>query len=115
MKELTQEQTISEFRKMWKWIAEETKKRKEKVLKSEYFEYKRISEVNIPADECYLCEYVKQIKGRCLTDCPIDWGGIKSWCTSSISPYMQWGFSEDWKDCYKYAKQISELSEKKEE
>ncbi len=115
MKKLSREQAIAEYRKMWKWIAEETEKREEKVYKFEYFEHKGMAEESIPAHKCYLCEYMMQIKGRCrcLTDCPIDWCGSRN-CTCFPSPYVLWDVSAYWEDCYRYAKQISELPEKGE-
>ena len=59
-------------------------------------------------------ELEEQIKGGCSRDCPIDW--LDGHCLEMPSPFMQWDLShKDWEDCYKYAKQISELPEKEVE
>lgn len=82
--ELSREQAIKEFRKMWKWISDETLKRKNCILKEEYFKENNIEE--IPKNKCYLCE-VASFWGGCDV-CPIEWKGCT--CTELQSEYWEW-------------------------
>lgn len=130
MKELTKEQAIAEHRKMWRWIAEETEKRREIVYKGEYLiKY-------FPDDDiyysCFCCEYAIQkmlfendrgskIDNKC-TFCPIDWGGEvnafmcerKDLSTKNRGLYFLWVRTNDWKEAAELAREIAELPERKE-
>jgi hypothetical protein len=140
MDELTREEAIREHRKMWNWIANETKKSGHCVNKTDYFcEYAEFDE-KIPYDKCYCCEYAfnvfkqtddlkKLFEGDIFNNkckyCPIDWGSESShdMCCDIGDPgkfptglYLLWDESITNKDAdsaYKYAKQIAELPEAK--
>ncbi len=108
MMKLTREQAIEEHRKMWRWIAEETLKRKKKVWKENYFkehpEYKEL-----PISLCWCCEYADV---KCLK-CPLVWpnGG----CTEKkekIGLFYKWVIETNYKKAAKYARKIAELGEK---
>lgn len=109
--ELTRERAIREHRKMWHWIAEETERRQEKVLKEEYFNM--FFQTEDIANNCFCCEYGSQFRNIC-SHCPIVWGCAKkdSICIVSSSPYIKWCLSTGWQDAAKYARQIAELPER---
>lgn len=118
MKELTREQAIAEFRKMWSWIAEETLKQRRIVQKHEYFNANPSKEK--PKNSmCYLCDYAIHMTlkhgGRTCCHCPIDWGQLS--CMGGLvefTVYTNWEqcATDNWEDAARYAKQISELPEK---
>lgn len=89
-----------QFRRMWRWIAEETRRQKRRVEKFEYFNAFDISKDERPYCECYACKEGIQ---RARDDgydvdhagpiaccyCPIDWNNGKkcveggTFCTST--------------------------------
>ena len=109
MMKLTREQAIAEHRKMWRWIAEETLKRKKKVWKENYFkehpEYKEH-----PMNGCWCCEYVHQYDDIC-SKCPLKWPD-NIFCIFINSFYKKWFFEADYEKAAKYAREIAELGEK---
>lgn len=112
--ELTKKQAISEHRKMWNWIAEETLKQKEIIFEGDYLE-KFYPDENIFSN-CFCCEYAFQNVISC-TNCPINWGNNAESraCIRSESPYCKWiiaGNKADWQQAAILAKEISELPEK---
>lgn len=103
---LTREQAVTEFRKMWKWIAEETFKQKRKVLKREYFEKHNLKRIR---NDCYLCEYDSNQKLFWCKSCPIIKEKYTKSCCNGL--YGKWEHAKDYKVCAELAKQISELPE----
>lgn len=107
MIDLTREQAVKEYRKMWKWIADETEKRKTKVYKDQYFTENKI--IDIPRNLCYLCEMCHFVCSEC--PCPVDWGEDEDivLCGDFESPYDSWVDSYDWKDSARLAREIANL------
>ena len=112
--QLTREQALNEHRKMWNWIADETKKRGYKVSKEEYL-YKKCGFDEIIYNDCFCCEYalfasLKEEKPICSV-CPIDWGTYKKGkhitCLSSL--YGKWYDTEDPIEAAQFARQIASL------
>ena len=62
---MTKAEAISNHRKLWHWIAEETRKLKRKVKKSEYFKQNNISDGDVPFGNSYVCHYDEQLDGFC--------------------------------------------------
>ena len=110
MLNLTKQQTIAEHRKMWRWIADETKKRGRRVLKDEYFEAMNIPSENIPQAKCYCCEYDD---GHC-SKCPIEWDGDFGMCCNSDEQglFEQWFRTTDPEKSEWLARKIEELPER---
>ena len=119
---ITKSEAIFNHRKMWHWIADETRSFKRKVEKWEYFFYYMIPDDDIPLQDCYCCEYDKQLHldkrylngGYSIcTHCPIDWGwGAK--CHDSGTLWGQWYdcSDEDWEFAAELADKIAELPER---
>lgn len=124
MEKLTKKQAIEEHRKMWRWIAEETEKRKRVVRKGEYLDL-YYPNADIECD-CFCCEYgtQKMIKKPCAK-CPINWDSEcdKYMCFDKTNfeddnLYALWteaGDTENWKKAAEVARQIAELPESEEE
>lgn len=102
------------------WIAEETRKRKEKVEKEDFFEeHKQYGKIYC---DCWCCEFdviVGELvdKAECVL-CPIEkWGkkiGIgTSRCGRKESFYQAWHKETDWQKAADLAEQIANLSFKK--
>ncbi|MCI5891797.1 MAG: hypothetical protein MRZ66_00100 [Clostridiales bacterium] len=115
MLNLTKAQTIAEHRKMWHWIADETKKQGRKVWKDEYFEAMNIPLENRPDNECYCCDYA-----NCeCTECPIEWGGEVGTCLDRYTYgdreglYTQWANTNDPEEAARLARKIAELPERR--
>lgn len=112
---LTREQAISEHRKMWRWIAEETVKRQYKIHKDDYLIE---NDKEIITAECFCCEYSA---GHC-SRCPIDWGSkVRAFMcmdmdnlNDSKGLYEKWNFTYDWQEAAELARQIAELPERPE-
>mgnify|MGYP003310922171 CR=1 FL=1 len=116
--ELTREQAINEFRRMWAWIALETYGCRMKMHKEDYME--TFSYENITC-RCFLCEYVKQqqkaVYGLECKYCPISFrnGYDKEvHCSEYGTAFTNWGESLTWQDAAKYAWEIANLEEKYE-
>lgn len=112
---LTFDEAIANHRKMWNWIADETEKRKEIVLKENYFGGASIP----PAHLCFCCEYTRYAHGHkdCRL-CPIDWKietDIEVYsmqCCESNTLFSMWNKSckdNDWQSAAKYAREIANL------
>ena len=127
MMKLTKEQAITEHRKMWRWIAEETEKRKRAVKKLEYLYIHGFYE-DIAFD-CFCCEYDDQqhcIQQSYFPDCyfcPIDWDSAATsyMCKDLTNMDDDYGlFAEwieavkcdDWRTAAALARQIAELPER---
>jgi len=124
---LTKQQAITEHRKMWRWIAEETEKRKQIVKKSEYLYIHGFNE--FIACNCFCCEYEEQ---QCCKQqsnfpnchfCPIDWNSAATsyMCKDLTDMDDDYGLFAEWEDAVEYgdwqtaaalARQIAELPER---
>jgi hypothetical protein len=100
-----------QFRRMWQWIAKETRRRKRRVGKWEYFDAFNIPET--PYCDCYACEEAIQ---RVLDDhnwgmmcnyCPIDWG--KCDCTEEGTLFYNWKYAHSYEDIAELAEQIAQM------
>ena len=133
MRTLTKNEAIQLHKKMWRWIAKETKKQGRKVKECEYFEAMRIDENDIPFKKCYCCEFVSQLRKRhhkehcfCYELCPLDWGVrhemgyIFASCSEIKYPskstkdgyFKQWLEEENSEKAAKLARIIAKLPEK---
>lgn len=106
--ELTKEEAISEHRKMWNWIADETENHKRKVLKIEYFYENNIK--IIPLSHCYCCQYINDTSEHCNNNCIIDWGE-SNYCLNG--DYKKWSDTCDWEEAARLARIIANLPENK--
>lgn len=115
MLNLTKQQTIAEHRKMWRWIADETKKQGRMVEKAEYFDAMGISPEDRPAGNCYCCDYTD---GNCLK-CPIEWGGDYGTCLDRYTYddgkglFGQWIHTNNPEEAARLAHKIAELPERR--
>lgn len=116
MLNLTKQQAITEHRKMWNWIADETKKCGRKVSKEEYFIAMDIAFENRPETYCYCCDYVN---GACIK-CPIEWGGgcYRGCCDKDAmfddkGLYAQWANADNPEKAAQLAREIAKLPERK--
>lgn len=104
---LSREQAISRHRKMWNWIADETKRLKRKIKKYEYFKVMEIDD--IPDSKCYCCEFLLNHPNCCANNCIIDWGK-NSGCIGSY--YGKWIYTDDWQEAARLARIIANLPER---
>ena len=119
---ITFDKAIENHRKLWNWIADETKKRECVVYKFEYFKQNNISK--IPLWNCYCCEYtadsIREIKD-CMK-CPIDWGKNPCFSNSKQCGYAKvcydlWYYAQmwgDWQSAAKYARQTANIPAREE-
>lgn len=106
---LTREHAITEHRKMWNWIADETNRLKRKVKKYEYFDTMGIHD--IPLNGCYCCEFNRRSNSyHCGIDCIINWGKFLG-CTDSY--FAEWANTDDWKESARFARIIANLPERR--
>lgn len=112
--ELTREQAIENHRKMWHWIADETEKREEKVIKEDYF--KEHPELEVPYLNCYCCEYnIQNHRNFCNEKCIIAWSddGCFYHCKSE---YSKWVYENiDVLRAANLARQIANLPERSDQ
>lgn len=115
--ELTREQAINEFRRMWAWIAVETYGCRMKMHKEDYMETFGYGGI---ACECFLCEYGvnRQKDDESICEyCPItflDDHGRECECSVDGTAFMNWNDALTWQDAAKYAWEIANLEEKSE-
>lgn len=109
---MTKKEAVENHRKMWRWIAEETLKRKRKVFKGEYllqlYDNQLIYE-DI-TNECFCCEYVSQFIYDVCDRCPITWPG--GCCNGENGLYEKFTYANSLEQCAKIARIISELPER---
>lgn len=120
--ELTKEQAITEFRRMWKWIAEESLKQKRCVSKEEYL--KRHEKFPHVKNNSFICEYACQEKIACC-NCPILWDCPSETCYNlgysliggqeNYSSYDMLVIQAKYEKYAFYANKISELPERQEQ
>ena len=110
---MKKEEAVYNHRKLWNWIAEETEKRKEVVLKAQYFYENGLSYIK---NDCYCCEYEQEFLDDDCNHCPILWvsaGEKYKYCVAKSSPYMKWTIAseitQDYRECAKYAREIANL------
>ena len=127
MKKLSKEDAIRLHRALWKWIADESERRKTAILK---FESPLVIKFQ-PRNNCFLCEYAFLVSGRnCVdcTKCPLEWGteeltiGIMGrlicQCEDGESKYISWinaVVCDDWEEAARLALDIENLPERKTE
>ena len=137
---MTRKEAIANHRKMWRWIADETERRKETVGKDKYFDEMGYTEEERPAYNCFCCQYGKEIAKIIyvgITDtranwlscnfCPLLWGSedtqMDLFCCNSSDPPFDRGLYAEWRSFFrdkdfaraaKLARQIAELPEKEE-
>lgn len=117
---MTREEAIKKHRELWHWIADEHRRRKSVSVQN--FENPEVAE-KAPKNDCWLCEYVKQLEkdspgsGWSGCDCPIKWGENNEYCVSIGSPYIEWNnrYGKNYEDLAKLADIIAELPEKGKE
>lgn len=114
--QLTYETAIENHRRMWRWIANETKERRKKVTKLDYA-YEINSYVQNLASMCWACEYAN-IDG--CYNCPLKWGEhLTDTCLHIYNNtpgqikdgiFTAWrNENQNWEENAKYAEQIAEL------
>lgn len=104
------------FRRMWQWIAVETRKRKRYVEKFEYFEAFGIPKWERPYCNCYACQCGRQRardngrdSGMGCSYCPIDWGKCDCTCTEDGTLYDEWEHAPSYEDAAELAEQIAQM------
>lgn len=125
---LTRKEAIENHRKMWKWIAEKSLERKEKVQKDDYFaENGKIDWRSVPDLQCYCCHFTKQNELRALVcdKCPLMWGDnaadncIDIYVNGILFEYKgtwsKWVREKDYEKAAEYALQIANLPERRME
>lgn len=126
---LTKQQAIEKHRQMWNWIADETLKRKCKIIKMDYFNENLDKNEEPPLVSCYACQYSAEQRGiisfseNMCQFCPIDWHSDSS-CTMCMdkdehsfynNTFAAWNETNDWKKAAELAREIAELPEREEE
>lgn len=108
---ITKAEAILNHRKLWRWIAKQTRKLKRKVEQSEYFDHYNISYKYRPFCDSYACHYDTQFGDDC-THCPINWGD--GTCGTIGLPLSEWidCDPDDWERAAELADKIAELPEK---
>ena len=106
-------------RKMWQWIAEETRRRKRHVEKFECYIAFGTPKRERPYCDCYACEEGRQ---RARDDgydvdyadliaccyCPIDWNNGKK-CVEGGTLYFNWRHARSYEEAAKFAEKIARL------
>lgn len=104
---LTKKLAVALHRRLWNWLAAETKRQQRKVGKWEYPLFKHLG---IESD-CWCCEYIasKSPYGEfeCL-ECPLDWG--EAIC--ALGAFSEWENAETWQEAAHWARVIAELPER---
>ncbi|MDO5399307.1 MAG: hypothetical protein Q4G33_15440 [bacterium] len=98
---MTKQEAIENHRKMWRWIAEQTRIRKRIVSKNEYFDTFGIPYISTC---CYCCEYAENT----CSNCPIEWN--RRYCMDS--EYAKWLYADTWQEAAHWAEVIAELPER---
>lgn len=110
---LTFEETQKRHRELWMWLAEETRKRKEKVEEWEFFQ--KHKQYETPNANSWCCKLSIRINKLLKDDyfsgcvyCPIDedaWGDER--CYRGLYDY--WDTREDWQEAAEIAEEIANL------
>jgi hypothetical protein len=104
---MTKKEAVEHHRKMWRWIAEDTVIRKDKVFKSEYL---TTTDSNYLLNDCFCCEYVSQFTNDNCIICPIVWPGGS--CCGKTGLYTKFVNAKSLKQRAEIARIISELPER---
>lgn len=113
---LTFDEAVENHRKMWRWIAIQTLKKKRIVIKSEY-----IAAFNSQTilNNCFCCEYTVQFHTglNCLY-CPIEWNSYERFYNcernrDSYGIYGRWYKTKNYKEAALLAYKISKLPARK--
>lgn len=130
---MTKKHALKNHRKMWHWIADETRKRKTTVNKQDYANECDDGLYLVPG-MCYLCGHARQTlekyrpkpQATYCQSCPVRWPDEKRisernqslpFCIRPFekpSPFDEWQTAvgrKDWENAAKYAEQIAELPE----
>ncbi len=114
---LTREQAIEKHREEWRWIANECRRQKNMVLKSNYA---RVFGVEELANYDYICEYTQSLGAKlgngCQGQCPLKFNDSGASCTHK-GAFAQWCATDfgDWERAAYLAELIAELPEKETE
>ena len=125
----TREQAITKHRQRWNWIADETIKRKRRIIKMDYFNENLDKNEEPPLAGCYACQYSAEQRGiisfskNMCQFCPIDWHSDSPYamCMNKdehsfrSNTFAAWSETNNWKKAAELARQIAELPERKEE
>lgn len=127
---ITKEQAITEHRKMWNWIADETEKRQQIVNKTDYFEEhenefsKEMLKTIDSHCNCFCCLYnntqSNSKDGKNCNNCPLEWESEVSisMCSDSKEENDECGLyslwqNSDYSTAAELARKIANLPEKK--
>lgn len=141
MEELTREEAIRRHRLMWNWLADETEKTGEPIIKSDAFNHFGWKAADVFA-LCWCCEcdwayrksdvnFFKDDQHTLCSYCPLDWSNgekkiLKATCSKIMTKdgylnaglYKQWFFriyrEGDYAEASKLARIIANLPEKEE-
>ncbi len=114
---MTKQDAIAAHRKMWRWIADETERRKIAVGKAMYFDAMGIPRNERPLVYCYCCQYAGYNKNICCISCPIKWPTGR--CNNGGGLYLKWTCVLDhecynWRKAADIARQIADLPERED-
>lgn len=123
MKEFTYDkdflkECVDSHKKLWMWIANETRRKKRKINKIDYFLINHI--LDIPENTCYFCNFVHCVSLKnnsinlgdpCQFCCPGNWANSKNTCSHSNTLYTSFTFTStyNWKKAADLAEQIANI------
>lgn len=112
---LTKKLAIELHRKLWRWIADETERRRCFVEKIDYPPFRHI-DVDVA---CWCCKYARQEIGsltkKTCTKCPIKWKyGECLGRGRGKGEYKKWENATTWQEAAHWARVIAELPERDE-
>lgn len=131
MTKMTRKEATSKHRKMWRWIARETKKRKRVVDKRDYFDEMKIPDDEIPINQCYCCHYavgwlnklgldkdLRRMHDQRCRYCLVHWGtegaGLDCYCMGRglFCTWLRAVETNNWEIAAVAARQIAGLPER---
>ena len=117
---MTKQEAITNHRKMWRWIADETERRGSVATPAHYFDTMGIPGEDRPYQLSYCCDYGLRSGGawNCCASCPIEWPGGASGshlfnCGNGglRSQFIDVSLRNDWIAAAALAHKIAELPE----
>ncbi len=120
---MTKQEAIANHRKMWRWIADETERRKITVGKVMSFDAMKVAPKDCPYANCFCCQYAIEIQGRFsrCTVCPVIWNTARgrdcNSCCGEGSVFMAWRNAintGNWAEAAALAREIAELPERED-
>lgn len=114
---ITREEAIKKHREMWNWLADKMEESGAIVLKHMYFLANNIPDAELPACECFCCEYAFITKHGNCDDCPLIWDD--RCCTHEniedglFDFYHDAVLHSDVENAIQYARLIANLPEKR--